>query len=109
MALTKSTYRQREYTFGNGYGASVISDGYGGESGLYELAVLKDGRLTYETPITDNVLGFLTEEEVQERLDEVAALTPEIIAAHKVQQKRDKVAELRAQIAELEAEIEALS
>ena len=66
---------QWKFKFDNGYGASVINDGYGAEDGLYELAVLgPQGGLTYETPITDDVLGWLTEAEVAETLDKIAAL-----------------------------------
>jgi hypothetical protein len=53
--------------FENGYGVSVIchSSSYGGKSGLYELAVLDaDGELTYDTPVTGDVIGYLTPEEV---------------------------------------------
>ena len=57
--------------FDNGYGASVVSHNYsyGGNSGLYELAVLdKDGKLTYDTPITNDVVGYLSPEQVTEYL-----------------------------------------
>ena len=53
--------------FDNGYGASVVigEHTYGGKDGLYELAVLgKDGKLTYETPVTDDVEGYLNEDDV---------------------------------------------
>jgi len=63
--------------FDNGYGASVVCHNYsyGGKQGLYELAVLdKDGNLTYETPITDNVMGYLTPEKVTEILFEIQDL-----------------------------------
>ena len=57
------------HKFDNGYGASVIrhSFSYGNDRGLFELAVLKfipdtdDFDLDYDTPITDDVLGSLTE------------------------------------------------
>lgn len=63
------------FRFANGYGASVIDDGYGGEAGLYELAVIgPDGGLCYDTPVTSDVLGFLSEDEVAEALDRVKAL-----------------------------------
>lgn len=55
----------------NGYGASIVrhSFSYGSKQGLWEVAILdKDGSITYDTPITDNVLGYLTEEEVNEIL-----------------------------------------
>ena len=67
------------YEFPNGYGASVVRNtySYGNESGLMELAVLgPDGSLCYTTPITENVLGYLTPEDVESTLDAIAALPP---------------------------------
>lgn len=63
--------------FENGYGVSVVSHtySYGGRDGLFELAVLdKDGNLTYETPVTNDVLGYLSKHEVTEVMDEVQKL-----------------------------------
>jgi len=63
--------------FKNGYGISVIchSFSYGGNRGLYEIAVLdSQGRLTYDTPVTDDVIGFLTENEVSEIMEEIQRL-----------------------------------
>lgn len=62
--------------FPNGYTASVVqgTGTYGAEAGLYELAVLHDGAIVYDTPVTNDVLGWLTEGDVTERLNEVAAL-----------------------------------
>ena len=62
--------------FDNGYGVSVIrsNTSYGGLSGLYELAVLKDGSLCYDTPITDDVLGWLTKDRVTEIMKQVQEL-----------------------------------
>lgn len=67
---------QYKASFPNGYGASIVkhSFSYGGNSGLWELAVLKDGMLCYDTPITDDVLGYLSEKEVNELLDKIEAL-----------------------------------
>lgn len=72
--------------FTNGYGASVVRAlgvTYGAEEGLWELAVvtftgndLWQFSLTYETPITNDVLGYLTPEEVKGYLRQVAALPP---------------------------------
>lgn len=72
---------QARHTFPNGYGVSVIKGGgtYGGDEGLYELAVLHDGELCYDTPVTDDVEGYLTPERVSELLAQVAAL-PERVA-----------------------------
>lgn len=63
--------------FENRYGVSVVchSFSYGGKNGLYELAVLDtDGEITYETDVTDNVIGHLTPEHVTETMAFVQAL-----------------------------------
>ena len=63
--------------FENGYGVSVVchSSSYGGKSGLYELAVLDaDGELTYDTPVTGDVIGYLTPEGVTEKMAFVQVL-----------------------------------
>lgn len=63
--------------FDNGFGVSVISHShsYGGRNGLYEVAVLdSDGNLTYETPVTNNVIGYLTEEDVSDVMKQVQEL-----------------------------------
>lgn len=62
---------QARITFDNGYGASVIKSpfSYGGKIGLYELAILdEEGHVCYTTPITDDVLGYLREEDVSEAM-----------------------------------------
>jgi len=68
---------QRIYKFPNGYGASVIrhKGSYGFKSGLWELAVLdSSGALCYSTPITNDVIGHLTDEEVILKLNEIRGL-----------------------------------
>lgn len=71
---------QKLYKFENGFGASVISHdySYGGKQGLWELAVLEfngeDWSLTYDTEITSDVLGHLSEEEVEGILNEIKQL-----------------------------------
>lgn len=68
------------YKFKNGYGASVIQGpySYGGPEGLYEVAVIEWSGigydLTYDTPITDDVLGYLEAEEVKGVLSQIEAL-----------------------------------
>ena len=68
---------QTKYRFANGYGASVIRGGMAAYGG-YELAVLKwDGErssLTYETPITSDVEGHLTDETCAALLAAIEAL-----------------------------------
>lgn len=62
--------------FANGYGVSVIRNSlsYGGSEGFYELAVFHDGRLCYTTPITNDVIGWLSPDDVTDLMRRVAAL-----------------------------------
>ena len=63
------------HKFDNGYGASVIDHGYGSEDGLFEIAVIgPDGRIDCTTPITNDVLGYLTADDVLEVLADIEAL-----------------------------------
>ena len=86
MMLNNSDYNKKysildgvgyEYKFDNGYGASVVSHSgsYGGNQGLYELAVLDStGDLCYSTPITEDVIGHLTSDKVIELLERIKSL-----------------------------------
>ncbi len=68
---------QARIQFDNGYGASVVCTPYtyGGDKGLYELAVFgSDGHITYDTPITNDVLGYLSEQDVTEILIKIQQL-----------------------------------
>ena len=74
---------QKVYRFANGYGASVVRHAfsYGGSDGLWELAVVKfrgphfdQFDLDYDTPITDDVVGRITEDEVDALLDRIKRL-----------------------------------
>jgi hypothetical protein len=63
--------------FDNGFGASIVRHimSYGGKLGLYELAILdKEGDLTYDTPVTNDVIGYLTPEEVTNYLIKIQEL-----------------------------------
>jgi hypothetical protein len=63
--------------FPNGYGASIVKGEhtYGGKDGLYEIAIFgKDGEISYSTPITDDVLGYLSEEDVEKTLIDIKNL-----------------------------------
>jgi hypothetical protein len=69
-----------KFFFGNGYGVSVVRGpgSYGYEAGLWELAVLvgdeREYTLCYDTPITNDVIGYLSQEEAIELCDKIAAL-----------------------------------
>jgi hypothetical protein len=74
----------RRFYFPNKYGASVVrhAGSYGASAGLFELAVMQydsvesKWKLTYDTPITNDVIGWLTIEEVNGLLDQIKALAP---------------------------------
>jgi len=71
---------QAKYFFSNGYGVSVVRfpGSYGFQNDLYEVAILKGTEdkydLVYDTPITDDVLGHRDEQDINNILEEVAAL-----------------------------------
>lgn len=81
---THPTNEQKIHRFPNGFGASVVRGPYtyGGPEGLFELAVAHyfgespDWHIDYDTPITSDVEGHLTENDVQELLDRIAELPP---------------------------------
>lgn len=64
------------YKFDNGYGASVIKHdySYGGRDGLWEIAVLENDELCYTTPITEDVIGHLSWENVENYLQKIKEL-----------------------------------
>ena len=44
---------------------------YGGSEGLFELAMLRNDKCCYDTPITNDVIGWLDEEGVLNVLEDV--------------------------------------
>ena len=62
--------------FDNGYEVSVVKSeySYGGKDGLYELAIFKDDEICYDTPITNDVLGYLSDKDVTEVLIKIQQL-----------------------------------
>lgn len=63
----------------NGYSVSAVRvsgmlKSYGYEKGLWEAAVMRDGRVCYDTPITRSVIGDLTEAQVDDVVEKVKAL-----------------------------------
>lgn len=74
---------QYVFRFNNGFGASVVKHrgSYGHEDDKWELAVIKfnpeidgDWSLTYETDITDDVIGWLNDDDVNDLLDRIKNL-----------------------------------
>jgi len=66
----------RIFSFPNSpYEASVIDyESVGGTAGLFELAVYKGGKICYTSGITEDIIGHLTEEKVQELIKRIADL-----------------------------------
>ena len=63
--------------FDNGYGVSVVRHkfSYGNKLNLFELAIIdKVGDIVYSTPITDDVLGYLSEDDVSDTMIKVQRL-----------------------------------
>jgi hypothetical protein len=63
--------------FENGYGASIVCrvGSYGVKDGLFEVAVLdENGDITYDTPITCDVLGYLSFQDVANVLSDIQGL-----------------------------------
>ena len=64
----KQLFDGYQYTanFPNGYGIDIIKHqhSFGRLNDQFEIAVLKDGKLCYDTEITDDVIGYLPETEV---------------------------------------------
>ena len=62
--------------FDNDYGVSVVrfKGSYGGNSGLWEVAILYKDKLNYNTDITNDVLGWQTDQDVTDVMKKVQAL-----------------------------------
>ena len=57
---------------------------YGGDEGLWEVALMGPaGNIRYDTPVTDDVLGYLTDDEVLDLADIVSGWETEIIITTK--------------------------
>lgn len=63
-------------TFPNGYSASVVSHAgsYGGRDKLFEVAVVYDNNIVYDTPVTQDVIGFLDFQGVADTLKKIENL-----------------------------------
>lgn len=74
--LDRKPHYLRVVEFDNGYAASVICNehSYGGHSGRFEVGVLRDGDLCYDTAITSDVIGHLDFQGVADLLVRIAAL-----------------------------------
>lgn len=72
------------HLYDNHYGVSVVRGPYthGGRQGLYELAVVYMApddiysQLVYDTPVTNDVEGYLTPDDVTRLMEQVSQLPP---------------------------------
>ena len=66
-------------SFDNGYGISIVKHkySYGSEDDMWEIAVMKGEEICYDTPITDDVIGWLSPDEVMDYAMEIKALPKE--------------------------------
>jgi hypothetical protein len=74
--VSKENNYRHKYQFDNGYGASVVCNSmtYGNETGLFEVAVLKDGRICYDTEIANDVIGWCDFAEVARLIERIKNL-----------------------------------
>ena len=64
------------FKFDNGLGASVVrhKDSYDIELAVLEFDAIGNWTLTYDTPITDDVLGYLSFQDVDNHLQDIKSL-----------------------------------
>ena len=90
MTFNELTFEQDDFDmqesawhiYDNNYGVSVVRGPYtfGGDKGLYELAIIymapedKESRICYDTPITNDVMGHLTPEDITKIMKQVSEL-----------------------------------
>ena len=69
---------RRKIDYPNGYSASIISNdySYGGDRGLFEVAVIHDEIIVYDTPVTKDVVGHLDFAGVCNILKDIEELPP---------------------------------
>lgn len=62
--------------FDNGYGISVVKGNMFYSNGIdtYEVGILKEGVLCYDTPITNDVIGYVNADEVSNIMKQIQEL-----------------------------------
>lgn len=79
----------------NGFGVSVVQHpfSYGNREGLWELAVFIGNEdqysICYDTPITGDVMGYLTEEDVDATIEAIQKLTMDDLIPEEQYQEED--------------------
>lgn len=67
---------QKFVEFDNGYTASIVCNdmSYGSHRGLFEIAILYNDSIVYDTGLTEDVIGFLDFQEVADTLKQIENL-----------------------------------
>ena len=67
---------QKFVEFSNGYAASIVSNdmSYGSDRGLFEIAILHNQDIVYDTGLTEDVIGFLDFQGVVDTLKKIEQL-----------------------------------
>lgn len=76
LAKKYAESKQAKMEFKNGYGVSVLFGSMFYSNGIdtYEVGILKDGALCYNTPITNDVIGYITADEVTDIMRKIQEL-----------------------------------
>lgn len=76
VSIFGSFKSQARVDFNNGYGVSVVNGAgaYSDDMKPYEVAVFKDGDICYDTPITNDVIGYCDNDDVTEIMIKVQQL-----------------------------------
>jgi hypothetical protein len=71
-----NTGYQKFVEFNNGYTASIVSNdmSYGSDRGLFEIAILYNDNIVYDTDIAHGVVGFLDFQDVADTLKKIEQL-----------------------------------
>ena len=69
-----------KFDFNNGYTASVICIEPHEPNRRYELAVIHEGAICYDTPVTNDVVPYCTVAEIEHLLEEIACLPAKSIS-----------------------------
>lgn len=77
------------HTFPNGFGIKVLrytvtlmngvtdSGSRGSLEGLYEAAVTRNGKITFNTPVADDILGYMSENQIEDLMHVLSKFQPD--------------------------------
>ena len=68
---------QARMKFDNGYEVSVVASSYNTQGGTFELAILKNDKICYDTHITNDVIRCDTQDEITFNMALIQELQPD--------------------------------